>query len=180
MAALAHSCQPGAQKVHRVKSQQVKGACPKELQSAQQYGEAVTWELTFTASPGEWGELCQEGALGCKQEPSTCCTMAATCLSLCPQWGSTGNRIGGQRLSWGCRGEQLWRSAKGGLLRSHMVVEDHVWRPIPSCTLYSKKPQMISIVLAFSRQVGEDESLMSVAEEWGASKMCRKDKWHAE
>lgn len=36
------SCQTGAWRVHEVKSQQVKGACPRELQSAQQYGEAVT------------------------------------------------------------------------------------------------------------------------------------------
>lgn len=36
------SCQPGAHKVHRVKAQQVKGACPRELQSAQQYSEAIT------------------------------------------------------------------------------------------------------------------------------------------
>lgn len=65
------SCQPGARKVHGVKSQQVKGACPRQLQSAQQYGEAVTWELTFTASPGEWGEsLARKEHWGTNRSPA--------------------------------------------------------------------------------------------------------------
>lgn len=43
-----------------------------------------------------------------------------------------------------------------------------------------KKPQTTCIVLVFWRQAGEDESMMSVPEEWGASKMRRKDKWHVQ
>lgn len=91
-----------------------------------------------------------------------------------------GSSMGGKRLSWGCRGKQLWWRAKDGVLRLHMVVEDHLWHPMTSYTLYSKKPRTTCIVLIFWRQVGEDESMMSVAEEWGASKMCRKHKWHVQ
>lgn len=144
------SCLPGAGKVPGVKSQQVKGPCPRELQSAQQSGEAVTWELTSTASQESEVSLARKEHWGASRSPAHAVPwLQPPCL--CPHsQGAVGAACCARDSAGGAEENNF-----DAVLRLHMVVEDHVWSPVLTCTLSSKKPQTTCVVLIFWRQVGD-------------------------